>query len=959
MRSYRLGGARSGAALIEVVVALGIFVLFIVNIAHLVIGSQDGERNARQQTIATLYAQEGLEAARSVVERDFTLLTDGSHGLSTASGWYALTGSSSNVIDAYTRTLTVAPVRRNGVDVIVQTGGVIDDRTKALTSAVTWQVAEGRTATVRLFTYLTDWGKQTLQWIMDLTVDWQTGNRNGTVVAARTDGAVMMGQMGIFSNPSLRFSKDFTGSADVTEMQIDARSDRLYVTTILDASAPEFMAYDISNVSGNVLSLTGSVELGIAGDGFALSSDYAFVLTAADAAEIRVIRLSDFSIVATWDIPTGANPRDIVINEALNRAYVVTENSSGAEFYVLNIASPISASIPIISQTELGVSGLSVALYGGYAYVGTDSLGSELMIVTLAGPTVAGCNLTANTALRALVVAGSVLYAGHVGGGANELTAYGINAGDPGSCALLTGNVVFSKDFLTSTVTDIVVDTAAGYAFVTIANVSEELQVIALGTFVVTPFNLTGSQCDALFFLGAYLYAGCQDNAATVQVVEGGSQVSWSQLQLVGDGNVSAGNPTTNVVSATDTAIFLGTVLNNSGPEFIVYDTTAASGKVQIGSLEIGANVNDMVVVGNFAYLATSHDTRELMVVNIGNPAVPVLAGSYDADPGEGLDGLSVAVVGTVAYLGTASNTGTGDNEFYALNVSTLSSITKIGSYEISQNVAAIAIGGTVAYLATPGDTNEFIALNIAVPATITLRSAVDAPTNVNGMDVLVQGTILYAATQDDLYVYNVSNPSIITQLATFDYNNDLDALTLSADASTLFVATDTGGLDVRIFNVSTPASITQIGSLSLNGQPNDIFFYNDTVLLASADNIQKLQILRRPNLPVSYPRWATYTSPPFDASDAAAVWESIAWTQSGSGSLTFRIRTGSSRVNLLQGIWVGSGGTIGTVYDQNGGQNITTHPSATGTRWFQWKAYFTGQGTGSTILDDVTVTYQ
>jgi hypothetical protein len=78
--------------------------------------------NAGNRQRAVLLAEEGLEAARNLRAENFSKLTDGTHGLSLASGQWALSGSS-DTNGIYTRTLTIATA----------SPGV-----KLVTSAITW-----------------------------------------------------------------------------------------------------------------------------------------------------------------------------------------------------------------------------------------------------------------------------------------------------------------------------------------------------------------------------------------------------------------------------------------------------------------------------------------------------------------------------------------------------------------------------------------------------------------------------------------------------------------------------------------------------------------------------------------------------------------------------------------------------------------------------------------------------
>jgi hypothetical protein len=107
---------------------------------------------------------------------------------------------------------------------------------------------------------------------------------------------------------------------------------------------------------------------------------------------------------------------------------------------------------------------------------------------------------------------------------------------------------------------------------------------------------------------------------------------------------------------------------NNPGsaPEFYIVDITTPAAPVQVpgGFLNVGGRVNKVYVEGDYAYLATNQNLKELVILNIANKGAPVEVGSYNAP--SAMDGLSVAAVGSTVYLGTRNNTS--GAEFYILD---------------------------------------------------------------------------------------------------------------------------------------------------------------------------------------------------------------------------------------------------------------------------------------------------
>ena len=132
-----------GQSIIELLIAMGVFILGVSVIAFLVIDAYVSDRLGKELTQATFLAEEGLEASRFIRDGDWASLTDGDHGISTLASSWIFSGTS-NTIDKFTRVVTVEPV---------------DSVRKKVTSLVTWNLTDLRSEEVSLVEYLTDWNE--------------------------------------------------------------------------------------------------------------------------------------------------------------------------------------------------------------------------------------------------------------------------------------------------------------------------------------------------------------------------------------------------------------------------------------------------------------------------------------------------------------------------------------------------------------------------------------------------------------------------------------------------------------------------------------------------------------------------------------------------------------------------------------------------------------------------------
>jgi type II secretory pathway pseudopilin PulG len=139
-----------GQSIVEIVVVLGIAAITFASIGSLIVGSLTSVSQEAERQQAISYAQEGLEAVRSLRDADFDNLTTGTHGLAIASNQWTLSGSS-DASGIMTRVITISDVSLGDIESV---------DIKQVESAVTWKGTSSTAATTLSYTeYFTDWNQ--------------------------------------------------------------------------------------------------------------------------------------------------------------------------------------------------------------------------------------------------------------------------------------------------------------------------------------------------------------------------------------------------------------------------------------------------------------------------------------------------------------------------------------------------------------------------------------------------------------------------------------------------------------------------------------------------------------------------------------------------------------------------------------------------------------------------------
>ena len=230
----------------------------------------------------------------------------------------------------------------------------------------------------------------------------------------------------------------------------------------------------------------------------------------------------------------------------------------------------------------------------------------------------------------------------------------------------------------------------------------------------------------------------------------------------------------------------------------VILDITNKSNPTFVSRLYLeGGTAHALSIYNNYAYIAGS--SLGLQIVNISNPALLVLVGSYDT-PGYAYD---VAVSGGYAYV---ADYGSG---LQIINISNPAAPTLVRSYNIYGSVEDVAVSGNYAYIAD----GYFEIINVSNPATPTLVSGYDTPGSARG--VAVSGEYAYVADgSSGLSIINISNPA--SPVFAGGYNTPGYSEGVTVSGGYIYVADEYAGL--QIINVSNPLSPVLSGSYDTPG---------------------------------------------------------------------------------------------------------------------------------------------
>lgn len=167
---------------------------------------------------------------------------------------------------------------------------------------------------------------------------------------------------------------------------------------------------------------------------------------------------------------------------------------------------------------------------------------------------------------------------------------------------------------------------------------------------------------------------------------------------------------------------------SSSDNELWVIDVSNPSSPSSLGSLNLNGNGNEIAVLGNYAYIASSPDSQELQVVDISNPSSLSINGSYN------LSGTSNAL--TTTGFDSTVILGRGNGEINIFNVSNPVSPNLLGSFNAQDSVNDLSLGNgnNYVFIASDKDSAEFQVIDISTPSSPTFVGSFDWPKDLNGV---------------------------------------------------------------------------------------------------------------------------------------------------------------------------------------------------------------------------------
>lgn len=235
------------------------------------------------------------------------------------------------------------------------------------------------------------------------------------------------------------------------------------------------------------------------------------------------------------------------------------------------------------------------------------------------------------------------------------------------------------------------------------------------------PATFDGYKTNAVFGESNYGYLTTDNNSKEVVIMDltqysnpptNSKYLEVGSINLPGSVNGVGIFVTNNraYVTSSDNKFYIYNVSNKASPTLINEDS---------GILTLGGQGKKVLVVGDYAYIATGSTTYQMEIVDIDDAESPSIVGRLNLGTGQSGIDLYVNTSNTSvtrAYLVTSSSVS--HNEFYIVNVSNKASpnITGLSSYDTGgmTPTGVTVVTGNRAIIVGTGGSSQYQVLNIA-----------------------------------------------------------------------------------------------------------------------------------------------------------------------------------------------------------------------------------------------------
>lgn len=370
-------------SLVELLLALGLFVIIFSVVGLFAIDSIRNVKSNRQRFLASVAISE-MSSTVEIIAREnwqevFSAdLNTSLYPLYSAGSFTLESGFVDNPEVMYY--LELDEVYRDTVTgEVVDTGGILDPRSRQIDFTVEWLDILGKVQTITSTAYINDW--HTFTWEQTLESEFLNGTTSDSFVVSNVDGEIILASA-VFAdwcNPQLTLTAyDLPGNG--VAKSIYATPGIAHMGTGDNASGLTYANILITDEDPPVVTVPGTFD-GYKTNAVVGDDTYAYFATDTNDKEVVILDISSvpYTEIGSTDLPGSQNANAIDVMG--NYLFVIQDDA----FYSIDISTK-TGSRPISDTLTLTGNVIAMTVKGNYAYVLISGVSTNLEIVDISDP---------------------------------------------------------------------------------------------------------------------------------------------------------------------------------------------------------------------------------------------------------------------------------------------------------------------------------------------------------------------------------------------------------------------------------------------------------------------------------------------------------------------------------------------------------------------------------------------
>lgn len=251
-----------------------------------------------------------------------------------------------------------------------------------------------------------------------------------------------------------------------------------------------------------------------------------------------------------------------------------------------------------------------------------------------------------------------------------------------------------------------------------------------------------------------HAFAAVHSSSSQLAIFDTNSAASPALIATSSLPGVAGARPEAVSIFYFDSRVYIGTK-RTAGHEFHIFDVSNPAAPRWLGSREINHNINDIAVKDGLAFLATSGNIRDLIVLDVRDPGNITQLIALDLPGNE--DGRSVFVSGNFIFLGRYRSTVPDRHELHVLSyqIKTDGSIeiNPLDSIATQADVTGLVAAGNLVFASTAAVAKEFQIFSIDKNKRLTLVGERDLNAPATAIDT--SGGVVSLVAGSALYIFN------------------------------------------------------------------------------------------------------------------------------------------------------------------------------------------------------------